>query len=273
MRKHPQKSYHENLYAYAITIGFNGSSTVFSQFLSELKMRGLCSSSRSHNLGRKQIFIWSATGERYTSRKRGISVIKGGYCKQCDSAFSYKPTNEEPQHCGRKCASITSGQKQIDRANKAPKQMHTCEVCGSKFRRKWNTANRACSIECGKMISTDKQLLAFARWKASRHHDAVLSSHRARAKRFGCHYEPLRSIDILKKGNWKCAICQAETPLRLKGSQADNAPVVDHIIPMSKGGPHTWWNTQCLCRKCNAGKSNKYNNQFILERMAQVIDG
>lgn len=33
--------------------------------------------------------------------------------------------------------------------------------------------------------------------------------------------------------------------------------VLDHIVPISKGGPHTYSNTQCLCRDCNLKKSDK----------------
>ena len=34
------------------------------------------------------------------------------------------------------------------------------------------------------------------------------------------------------------------------------SPELDHIHPVSKGGAHSYANTQCLCRQCNAGKSD-----------------
>lgn len=37
----------------------------------------------------------------------------------------------------------------------------------------------------------------------------------------------------------------------------DNYPSIDHIIPLSKGGSHTWANVQLAHRICNSHKYNK----------------
>ena len=39
------------------------------------------------------------------------------------------------------------------------------------------------------------------------------------------------------------------------GSAAEN---IDHVIPRSKGGPHTWENVVAACRPCNARKEDRY---------------
>ena len=36
---------------------------------------------------------------------------------------------------------------------------------------------------------------------------------------------------------------------------------VDHVVPRSKGGPHTWENLVTSCQQCNISKSNKLLNQ------------
>lgn len=41
------------------------------------------------------------------------------------------------------------------------------------------------------------------------------------------------------------------------GTYKVNAPELDHIIPIAKGGAHVWSNLQCACRECNAAKSDK----------------
>jgi 5-methylcytosine-specific restriction endonuclease McrA len=45
---------------------------------------------------------------------------------------------------------------------------------------------------------------------------------------------------------------------------AKNFPTLDHIIPISKGGEHSYSNTELLCLPCNAGKRDR-----VIERLAK----
>lgn len=85
-----------------------------------------------------------------------------------------------------------------------------------------------------------------------------------RARQMNVSYELVDPIKVFKRDSWKCKICGVNTPQKLRGTYDDNAPELDHIIPLSKGGSHTYINTQCLCRKCNRAKSNKLIGQLIL---------
>ena len=62
---------------------------------------------------------------------------------------------------------------------------------------------------------------------------------------------------ILERDKYRCYICGIKTPKRLRGTYEDNAPEVDHIIPLSKGGLHVESNLRCACRKCNGLKSDR----------------
>lgn len=54
---------------------------------------------------------------------------------------------------------------------------------------------------------------------------------------------------VLNRDGFKCKAC---------GSKAgDTQLVVDHIIPISKGGKSNFDNLQALCFTCNSGKSDK----------------
>jgi len=59
-------------------------------------------------------------------------------------------------------------------------------------------------------------------------------------------------------------MCGTKTPQRLRGTLNKKAPELDHIVPMSKGGAHSYMNTQCLCRACNGAKSNEVIGQLRL---------
>jgi 5-methylcytosine-specific restriction endonuclease McrA len=43
---------------------------------------------------------------------------------------------------------------------------------------------------------------------------------------------------------------------------------VDHVIPLSKGGPHSAENLVCACQRCNCRKRNKLPHEFTPERVA-----
>src|SRR5919106_3123662 len=49
---------------------------------------------------------------------------------------------------------------------------------------------------------------------------------------------------VFARDEWACQYC---------GSTAEN---VDHVIPRSRGGTHTWENVVASCRRCNARKEN-----------------
>jgi 5-methylcytosine-specific restriction endonuclease McrA len=49
---------------------------------------------------------------------------------------------------------------------------------------------------------------------------------------------------VFARDEWTCQYC---------GTMAEN---VDHVIPRSRGGTHTWENVVASCRRCNAKKEN-----------------
>lgn len=68
--------------------------------------------------------------------------------------------------------------------------------------------------------------------------------------------ENVDPIKVFNHSHWMCSYCGIDTPKELRGTYNDNAPELDHIIPLSKGGTHEYNNVQLLCRRCNAAKSD-----------------
>ena len=94
-------------------------------------------------------------------------------------------------------------------------------------------------------------------------------SHKERAERFGVAYEPVNSLHVFQRDKWHCRLCGIHTPKRLRGKHLAQSPELDHIVPMSRGGPHTYDNTQGVCRSCNAGKSDRTKGQLWLSGTAK----
>jgi Zn finger protein HypA/HybF involved in hydrogenase expression len=85
-----------------------------------------------------------------------------------------------------------------------------------------------------------------------------------RALERGVAAENVNPILVFERDKWTCQLCGIRTPSSLRGTHRDNAPELDHIIPLSRGGEHTYRNTQCSCRKCNAAKSDVPKGQLLL---------
>lgn len=74
----------------------------------------------------------------------------------------------------------------------------------------------------------------------------------------------------------KCVVCGKEFETisngKFCGDECRNLawsgdyPSVDHVIPLSKGGTHTWDNVKLAHKRCNSKKGNKdvFTAQFFV---------
>jgi len=76
--------------------------------------------------------------------------------------------------------------------------------------------------------------------------------------------ESVDPIKVFDRDGWRCQLCGKKTPKAKRGTYSRNAPELDHIMPLSLGGEHSYRNTQCLCRSCNGSKSNTPMGQLSL---------
>jgi 5-methylcytosine-specific restriction endonuclease McrA len=56
---------------------------------------------------------------------------------------------------------------------------------------------------------------------------------------------PLTRRSVFARDNWTCQYC---------GAPAEN---LDHVVPRSGGGEHSWENVVAACRRCNSKKENR----------------
>ncbi len=80
------------------------------------------------------------------------------------------------------------------------------------------------------------------------------STHRRRAKRFGCFYENVDRIVVFERDGWACYLCGQPTPKEKMGTKEHDAPEQEHVIPLSHGVSHCYANVRCACHACNKAK-------------------
>lgn len=66
--------------------------------------------------------------------------------------------------------------------------------------------------------------------------------------------ESVDPIAVFERDGWRCYICGKDTPRELRGTNHDDAPELEHKISLFNGGDHSYANTACACRSCNAEK-------------------
>ena len=130
-------------------------------------------------------------------------------------------------------------------ASAQEKAARECIVCSKAVGYVFGRARLYCSLECRKQSPSYVASKKAAKYK------------RKALKRGANGGESINPIAVLASAGWKCQICSKPTPQRLRGTTHKRAPELDHIVPISKGGKHTWANTQCACRECNQWKSDR----------------
>lgn len=159
--------------------------------------------------------------------------------------FSYLPGGTEERE---RRLSIKKLVSTLRVALKQAQRVSRCVVCGKPIRWHMGRQPKYCSEYCRERSDVSKANKRKA--KAVRHY-------RLRAVACGAikYVDP---FEIFERDGWLCQLCGCSTPKSLRGTYEPNAPELDHIIPVSKGGAHTEKNLQCLCRACNIAKSDAH---------------
>lgn len=167
-------------------------------------------------------------------------------CKICEKHFYGKAKRKSV--CSDVCAKALASFK-AKQNNKLLKVVTptACKECGSVFRAEYGDKRKLyCSRPCAeKVIRRSKRSKERARLKAAR-------------------VETVDPFQVFNRDGWRCQICHKPTPRKLRGTISPNAPELDHIVPLAQGGEHSYGNTQCACRKCNASKSDRVYGQLNL---------
>lgn len=123
--------------------------------------------------------------------------------------------------------------------------------------------NKYCSIECNEEL---KKIIRKRNIKLKYKYNNKykrIKEDKQFAKKYGNKYEPINRTIVYRKHNYICTSCGVKCVHPNKDNyNQSNAATLDHIIPKSKGGSHTYDNVTLLCRSCNIIKSDKILNDY-----------
>lgn len=246
-----------------------------------------CRQCGSGFIGRKRLYCSKACNATAQMRKRGIrpmeqyraSVRKDAnyfWCEQCHKS-THRPlggNGTRNRFCSMACRVDCSRDKQgeIDALQRIARswrvrirresyqdivlkkhslqaRVNVCGGCGARYCPMYGYSGASYCVPCAPEM----------RRRAKRMHKA-----KREVRKRGLQAENVDPFKVFDRDGWRCQLCNRPTPKRLRGTYEDMAPELDHIIPLSLGGAHSYINTQCACRKCNSEKSNRPLGQLLM---------
>lgn len=154
--------------------------------------------------------------------KKGTCSLECGWILR---KLIYPKIKKEKKGKGEKCVT----RKPLHQFNCA--NCHKMVICPANGRRTF------CSKKCSELVS----------WRREKHR------RRAR-KRTGNRGSSIDLPTVLVRDQYKCGICYKRIPKQYKYPHP-LSPSLDHIIPLSKGGSHSWDNVQASHHQCNQKKA------------------
>lgn len=162
------------------------------------------------------------------------------FCPPCNRCRRTRVAKPKPIRSARRRAA----QRRLKRAARGSSGRHvwtagTCPVCAVPFVTN-QPATVVCSPRCAKARSR----------RAQRQRHGRIDIARKRARHFGVKYEPISRHRVFERDAYRCGLCGGQTDPTHRVPHS-SAPTLDHVVPMSRGGSHTYDNVQCAHFECN----------------------
>ena len=184
---------------------------------------------------------------RFNEMKRNAPAKAPVLCVVCRATIT---GHRGKSYCSATCRrSLAKKQLYIPRPVRPATACHTCRslIPGRSIGRSPKFCSKKCRYRSPDFQSSKRAAKA-ARKAITRGNDAE-------------RFDP---VEIFRRDKWRCRQCRQRTPSALRGRYLPNAPELDHVVPLARGGSHTRDNVQCLCRACNGKKGAKLEGQLQL---------
>lgn len=194
-------------------------------------------------------------------------------CVGCQRRYYIFPSQNKRgrKYCSRKCMLSLKPRK--------------CEACGMEFMASKHSKKRICSSKCPAMsiryncIVCNKEVVrprAFGYGLYCSYSCRLIDiGEAAEVLPGGIHKQinPKRShgdaidkYDVFEFYDWKCIVCDEYIDKNIKWPDP-NCATLEHVIPLSRGGTHTWDNVAPAHLLCNDSKKDEIDDSVINKHM------
>lgn len=179
-----------------------------------------------------------------------LYILSHQECKNCGETFS---NGRKVKYCSDQCKKEAThnmwrvrydnglnDKERQSRIESFEQQTYQCKECGDDFTPEYGERRTAyCSERC------------------QRKYIRRNTKYRRRARMKEQYVEPVSLKKIMERDNYICQLCNEPVDMSKEGTSDKLAPSLDHIIPLSKGGEHSYANTQLAHHYCNSCKGNE----------------
>lgn len=190
----------------------------------------------------------------YMRRRRGAQVERADdYCMPITCEYCGERTRGH-KFCSERCAS---------RSSRACDHFAVCRHCGVQFVPDNRGRDRLyCSDACLNESLRARSKIYRDRDIDRRREKERAATYRRKALKLGNGYEPVSRTAVFNRDGWVCGLCGDQIP---RDAIWPNPMfgTLDHIVPLSKGGPHSEANLQAAHLRCNASKGNRVGQGLL----------
>ena len=212
----------------------------------KLKPNGNSKIAKSCKRCDKEFFVWPSQvrrGRKYCSRSC-MKEVTDRECEQCGLMFTIAKKSKR-RICGKKCPAL--------------RVAYNCIVCSiSASRPRCFGQGKFCSNKCYHLWLQDNDIKTTPN----------IGMRRSIKKRVSRRKQRIRAGDLINDHDvfefyeWTCIVCETEIDPDLPWPNKMSA-TLDHILPLSKGGTHTWDNVAPSHLLCNTKKDSKVMDDVI----------
>lgn len=206
-------------------------------------------------------FRRSKPDQRTCSRSCGQQLRMASNIHVCEvCSVQYRPSYSGQRTCGRKCGeqlrrTITGT---LSCKPKPPPKVYTCTVCGREIRN--SAARTVCGAECKRAHARAYSNARYQQYKPN----LLVTAHRRHARLKQQYVEDVDLAVLYERDRGRCGVCRKRVPpLGSTGKRDPRMGSIDHVVPISQGGEHSYANTRLTHYRCNLVRHDGGGNEQL----------